>query len=98
MQVDLREKIKNDKMMRELPKNHREIFEQRLKNELPLKTTSNYTFMKVAASIVLLLSLGFAGYQFYKPQVPQEIVQKEEVPDNKINSIAYYFTNYETAL
>ena len=88
MKVDLREKIKEDKMMRELPKDHRELFEQRLQNELHRKTENNYGFMKMAASILLLLSLGFAGYQFFKPDVPQAIVKTEEASDNKINSMA----------
>jgi len=88
MQVDLREKIKNDKMMRELPNNHRDLFEQRLKKELHQKSKSYYTFMKVAASILMLVSLGFAGYQFFNTDIPQEIVQTEEKSSNKINSLA----------
>ncbi len=110
MQVDLREKIKNDKMMRELPNNHRDIFEQRLQEELHQKNNNNYTFMKIAASVLILLSVGFTGYQFFKPEVPQEIVKTEEVSKNKINSMAdvspnlkkvedYYLTqiNYQIA-
>ena len=75
MQVDLREKIKNAKMMRELPNNHRDLFEQRLQKELPRKNKNNYSFMKIAASILMLLSVGFAGYQFFNTDVPQETVQ-----------------------
>lgn len=88
MKVDLREKIKEDKMMRELPKNHRELFEQRLQNELHHKAKNKYTFMKIAASILMLFSLGFTGYQFFKPELPQEIMQTEEVSKKKINSMA----------
>ena len=88
MQVDLREKIKNAKMMRELPNNHRDLFEQRLQKQLHQKNKNNYAFMKIAASILMLLSVGFAGYQFFNTDVPQEIVQTEEKSNNKINSMA----------
>ncbi len=88
MRVDLREKLKKDKMMRKLPKNHREQFEQRLKNDLHQKAKMNYSFMKIAASILMLFSLGFAGYHFFKADVPQEIVRTENVSNKKINSMA----------
>jgi hypothetical protein len=88
MQVDLREKLKKDKMMRELPKNHRELFEERLQKELPQKAKNNYGFLKIAASVLILLSLGVAGYQFLKPGIPQEIVRTENASDKKINSMA----------
>ena len=88
MQVDLKEKIKKDKMMRELPKNHRKLFKNRLQNELHQKAKNNYSFMKIAASILILFSLGFTGYQLFKPDIPQEIVQTEEVSKKKINSMA----------
>lgn len=88
MQVDLREKIKKDKMMRDLPKNHRELFEQRLKNEFHQEAKNNFNLLRIAASVLVLLSLGFGGYQFFKPDVPQEVVQTEEVSNKKINSMA----------
>lgn len=110
MKVDLRDKIKKEKMMREIPNNHREMFKQRLKTELNKKSKNNYTFLKIAASILVLLSLGFGGYQFFNPNTPQEIVQTEDESSKKINSIAdispalkkiedYYLTqiNYQIA-
>ena len=110
MKVDIREKIKNETTMQELPKDHRELFEQRLKKEFPKKRAINLRFMQIAASIMILLSLGIAGYQFSKSDVPEEIVQKDLVTVKKINSMAdispdlkkvedYYLTsiNYQIA-
>ena len=88
MQVDLREKIKNDKMMSELPKNHRDLFEQRLKKELHQKVKNKTRFLKIAASILIMLSFGVAGYQLFKTDLPQEIAETENVSDKKINSMA----------
>ncbi len=44
MKVDIREKIKKERTMQELPKNHRKLFEQRLKKELPKKSNVNFKF------------------------------------------------------
>lgn len=110
MKVDIREKIKKETRMHELPRDHRELFEQRLKKEFPEKRTINLRFIQIAASIVILLSLGIVGYQFSKSDVREEIVQKDGVSDKKINSMAdispdlkkvedYYLTsiNYQIA-
>ena len=88
MKVDLRDKLKKEKMMRELPKSHRTNFEQLLQNELHLKPKSNYTFLKIAASVLLIFSLGVVGYQIFNLDVSQEIVLTKDKPVNKINSMA----------
>ena len=88
MKVDLREKIKNEKMMRELPNNHRKSFEQFLQKELHQKPKNSYTFLKIAASILLIFSLGIVGYQIFDLNVSQGIVLTKDKPVNKINSMA----------
>jgi hypothetical protein len=88
MKVDIRNKIKKEKMMRELPNNHRNSFEQRLTNELHQKSGNYFTFLKIAASFLILLSLGVIGYQFFKSDAAQEIVLTEDKPAKKINSMA----------
>lgn len=88
MKVDLRDKLKKDKMMRELPNNHRASFEQLLQKELHQKTKTNYTFLKIAASVLLLISLSFAGYEFFNKDVSQDVVLTTDKSDNKINSMA----------
>lgn len=88
MKVDLREKLKNEKMMRELPNNHRNSFEQQLQKELHKKPKNNYTFLKIAASIIIVVGLGLAGKQFFDIDNSSETVQKEDKSDKKINSMA----------
>ncbi len=110
MKIDLRDKIKREKMMKDLPINHREIFEKRLHEEMQEKSKDKFQFLKIAASILVLMSLGILGYQFDYSENPQEITQTEEKPDKKINSMAdispdlkkvenYYLThiNYQIA-
>ncbi len=69
MKIDLRDKLKNNKKMKELPNNHRNIFEQRLKNELHQKPITNYSFLKIAASIVLIFSIGYFALMMDGPLV-----------------------------
>ncbi|NOQ92885.1 MAG: hypothetical protein GQ552_09255 [Flavobacteriaceae bacterium] len=88
MKVDLRDKLKKEKMMRALPKNHRNSFEQRLQGELHQKPKYNYSFLKIAASIIIVLGLGYTGQQFFKSDNPKEIVDINDKSDKKINSMA----------
>jgi len=88
MKVDLRDKLKKEKMMRQLTKNHRNSFEQLLQSELHQKPKNSYIFLKIAASVLLIFSLGVTGYRFYNSDVSQGIVLTKDKPVNKINSMA----------
>ena len=67
MKVDLRDKLKNEKMWRELPADHRSRFEDRLNRELHQEKHYPLRFLAVAASLVLLFGLGY----FMTLPVPQ---------------------------
>ncbi len=88
MKVDLREKLKNEKVMKSLPKDHRNSFDQLLQKELHQKPKNNFKLLKIAASIILIFSLGFTGYKFFERDVSQEVVKIKDAPDKKINSMA----------
>ncbi len=88
MKVDLRDKLKKEKMMKALPKNHRNSFEQRLQGELHQKPKYNYSFLKIAASIIIVIGLGLASQLFFKSDNPKEIVGTSDKSDKKINSMA----------
>ena len=59
MKVEIREKIKEHKMLRELSKDHRSLFEQKLQKELHRKPKSPKSFLMIAASVIVLFSLGY---------------------------------------
>ena len=88
MKVDLRHKIKREKTEGKLTNNHREIFEQRLQMKLHKKPKNDYMFLKIVASVLILLSLGFLSYQFFESNISKEVVQTEKENDKRINSIA----------
>lgn len=59
MKVEIREKLNKDKMLRELPKDHRSLFEQRLQKELHRNSNSPGRYLMIAASVIVLFSLGY---------------------------------------
>ena len=67
MKVDLRDRLKNKKEMKVLPKNHRNIFEQQLQKELHQESDKTYSFLKIAAAIVLLFGLGYFALMIDNP-------------------------------
>ena len=95
MKVDLRDKLKEDKMRKELPRNHRADFEQFLQNELHQKPKQNYSFLKIAASVVIIIGLGLASQQFLKTDSPKEIVDTSDESGKKINSMADISPNFK---
>lgn len=80
------QKTSNDKM----PKGHEVRFLQRLEEALP-KTPSKrkFSFLNIAAGIVLLLGLGYAGYEFTSNNIEEnngndsinKVVSKKSIGD-----------------
>ena len=63
---------------RELPKGHKSRFEDRLEEEFP-KQKPSFSWMKIAASIALIVSLGITGFNYFS---------FEGTTSNGINSMA----------
>jgi len=88
MKIDLREIIKKENKMKELTNNHRDIFEKKLLRELQNDTGNRFRILKIAASVLFLLSLGISGYEFYNNIEQTEIGKSQYRSDIKINSMA----------
>ena len=103
MKDDLRERFKEEKMIRKLPANDRSIFERKLKKELHSSRGISLRFLSVAATVLVLFGLGYVftvqeGVE--NSPVPQatEISLKDYSPElKKIEN--YYLTaiNFELA-
>lgn len=77
MSKDLRELLKsNVEESANLSKNHRANFEARLKNELHQKPKNSFIFLKIAASITLLVGLAASIYFFNLNPIEPEIATK----------------------
>lgn len=74
MKVDIKEKLKEEIMLRELPKNHRSIFEDRLQKELHQEKRNPRKFLMIAASVIVLFGMGFL--LTLNQQTPSQPVEK----------------------
>ena len=73
MAQDLRELFKKEAGKAPLmKKGHEERFLKRLDKELPTKRKSTFYFIKIAASVLVLFSLGIYTYINYKSVPPQQ--------------------------
>ena len=67
MAQDIRKMFENERNLSKdkMPKDHESRFLEKLENELPnIRTKTKYSFLNIAASVVLLLGLGYLSYTF----------------------------------
>lgn len=88
MKIDLRDKIKKEMKKKELPNDHRIRFQELLNKELHQKSKNNYSFLRIAAAVLILISLSIAGYQYFNPNMPQNIVSDKDKSVQRIISMA----------
>ncbi|NAS11305.1 hypothetical protein [Poritiphilus flavus] len=82
MAQDLRELFKKEKDKKfPMKSGHEERFLERLDSALPQKKKASYFFLKVAASFIVLISLGvFTYYQtIFDKDIPETVVDRNEV-------------------
>lgn len=86
MARDIRDLFKNDQEQNtvKMSKGHEARFLDKLEKELPkTKASKRFSYMNIAASVVVLLSLSFGAYQFFKS--PVDPVKSIEVVDADTN-------------
>ena len=82
MAQDIRELFKNDKITDErMPNNHQERFLDKLDTALPEAKTYTFSWMQIAASVVVLLGLSFGVFKYFQPQVSENA---QEIANTKI--------------
>jgi len=84
-------KVFNDKM----PKGHEAKFLKKLEEELPVKSNKSiFTFLNIAASIVLLIGFSYGAYQFF---VTEEVATpaQETVSRKSLGDISPQFKKVE---
>ena len=103
MKTDLREKIKEEMKLRELPANDRSVFERKLEKELHSQRGIPIRFLSIAASVIMLFGLGYFvsmqqnSIERSVPEVSQVDLEEFSPELKKIEN--YYLTaiNYELA-
>ena len=87
MAQDIRELFKNEpKVFKDkMPKGHEARFLKKLDKELPIRSNkSKFTFLNIAASVILLIGFGFGAYQFFgseMEELPVETVTRKSLGD-----------------
>lgn len=92
MAQDLRELFKNDKITDEkMPKNHQERFLDKLDAALPEQKQSKFSWMQIAASVVVLLGLSIGAFKYFQPDnlgdIPQ-VATNEKVETKTLGDIS----------
>ena len=106
MPKDLRDIVNEAKQTQlQIPENHRNRFEDKLEGLHKSKRKNNFFFLKIAASVVLLISLGY--YVINSKDISDPINENSKLEITSLGSISpemqkvenYYLTaiNYELA-
>ncbi|MFQ3238939.1 MAG: hypothetical protein ACI9NI_001231 [Olleya marilimosa] len=88
MAKDIRELFKNDNQQsdKQMSHGHEARFLDKLDQALPQKKQSNWTFLNIAASIVIIIGLGFGGYTFFKQDANPITIVDTEQPKPETNT------------
>ena len=104
MPKDIRDILKEEQGSIELKENHRQRFEERLQQLHKPKKKSNFFFLKIAASIMLVVSAGYFAFNSNPIEVESPIEATKIVDLNSVSPEMkqiedYYLTaiNYEIA-
>ncbi len=88
MAQDLRNLFEEDRLAQraKMSQDHEARFLDRLDKELPIeKKSSGFSFLNIAASVVVLLGLSFGAYKFF--QSPVVIEPTQEVVDTDLKTL-----------
>lgn len=87
MQQDLRELFKKDgeEQKPKFREGHEARFLDRLEEALPHKKKTSFYVLKIAASLVLFVSLGYLAYEKYNQEDPIKVAVVEEETLNEIS-------------
>ncbi|MEW4924232.1 hypothetical protein [Algibacter sp. 2305UL17-15] len=82
MAQDIRDLLKNEALQHEdMPKNHETRFLEKLENAMPeTKKPWKFSWFNIAASIVLLIGLGFGAYSYFQPETGGTNVVADNLP------------------
>ncbi|MDO5981090.1 hypothetical protein [Flavivirga spongiicola] len=91
MARDIRELFKDDKVTDvKMSENHQERFLKKLDEAMPAANKSKFNWMRIAASVLLFIGLGFSAFKFFQPQVenPIEVVKTKTVETKTLGDVS----------
>ncbi|WGD34071.1 hypothetical protein [Olleya sp. YS] len=81
MAKDIRDLFKNDNKVshQQMSQGHEARFLEKLDQALPQKKQSRWTFLNIAASVLLVIGLGFGSYTLFKKDIePIKVVDNDQ--------------------
>ncbi len=81
MAQDIKKLLQQDVSKKAMPKNHEARFLEKLDTSFPQKKTTNFSWLSIAASVLLLI--GFGGYQFLNSEDPINPIETNVISDSK---------------
>ena len=92
MARDIRELFKDDNITNEkMPKNHQERFLEKLDEVLPVAKRSTFSWMQIAASVVVLLGVSFGIFKYFQPPVedlPTTVATTETIETKTLGDVS----------
>lgn len=88
MAQDLRNLFEEDRLAQraKMSQGHEARFLEKLNKELPIeKKSSGFSFLNIAASVVVLLGLSFGAYKYF--QTPDVVDPKQEIVDTDLKTL-----------
>ena len=88
MAQDLRNLFEEDKLAQraKMSQDHEARFLDKLDKELPIENkSSGFSFLNIAASVVVLLGLSFGAYKYF--QTPIDVESKQEIVDTDLKTL-----------
>jgi hypothetical protein len=103
MAQDIRDLLKkeNKQVTDKLPEGHESRFLEKLESELPREQQSAWSWMRIAASIVVVLGVGFGAFKYFEKPVTIQVVdtqtemKTEETPTKTLGDISPDFKKVE---
>ncbi|MEP3837575.1 MAG: hypothetical protein ABJM36_08005 [Algibacter sp.] len=92
MAQDLKELFKNDQIAHEeMPKNHQDRFLDKLEGALPQQQYAKFSWLKIAASIVVLLGMSFGIFKYFEAPIianTPEVVNTKTIETKTLGDIS----------
>ncbi|GAA4811719.1 hypothetical protein [Litoribaculum gwangyangense] len=94
MARDIRELFKDAKIAHEkMPINHQDRFLEKLDKALPEPKQSRFNWMKIAASVVVLLGLSYGAFKYFQPKpihgdLPNQVASNNTVETKTLGDIS----------
>jgi len=88
MAQDLRNLFEKDRLTQraKMSQDHEARFLDKLDKELPIENkSSGFSFLNIAASVVVLLGLSFGAYKYF--QTPIDVESKQEIVDTDLKTL-----------